>query len=55
MTDRNLCTEQGELVLDVSGVSFSYGARKILDDISFSIEPGQSVAVMGKTTSRPAR
>ncbi len=30
-------------------VSFSYGDRKVLNDISFVAEPGQTVAVMGAT------
>ena len=32
-------------------VSFSYGDTMILDDISFEIEPGQTVVIMGETGS----
>lgn len=32
-------------------VSFSYGDTKVLDDISFTVEPGQTVVIMGETGS----
>ncbi len=33
------------------GVSFSYGAEKILDDVSVEVRPGQIVAVQGRSGS----
>lgn len=35
-------------MLEVSHLSFSYGEQAILSDISFSLDYGQSVAVLGK-------
>ena len=32
-------------------VSFSYGDTKVLDDVSFTIDPGQTVVIMGETGS----
>ncbi len=32
-------------------VSFSYGKRQVLNDISFKINPGETVAIMGETGS----
>ncbi len=32
-------------------VSFAYGREKVLDDITFSIEPGETVVLMGETGS----
>lgn len=40
-----------ELVLDIADVRFSHGSRVVLDGVSLSVGPGQSVAVMGKTGS----
>jgi len=38
--------------IEMKGVTFGYSAdRKILDDVSFAIEPGQSVALVGRTGS----
>ena len=39
--------------LDVRGLSFSYPGteRKVLDDISFSVQPGQMVALVGRSGS----
>ncbi|HRR34341.1 MAG TPA: ABC transporter ATP-binding protein [Kiritimatiellia bacterium] len=34
-------------MLDVDHISFSYGARRILTDISFDVAPGEIVAVTG--------
>ncbi len=33
------------------GVGFSYGAEKILDDVSVTVEPGQIVAIQGRSGS----
>lgn len=37
--------------VEFRNVSFEIGEKTILDDISFSVEPGQSVAIMGETGS----
>ncbi|MBN1697649.1 MAG: ABC transporter ATP-binding protein [Spirochaetales bacterium] len=34
-----------------SGVSFSLGGKRILDDISFTVSPGETVAIVGQTGS----
>ena len=40
---------QGEVVFD--HVTFGFGTKPVLEDISFRIEPGQTVAVVGQTGS----
>lgn len=40
-------TEHVPATLHFSGVSYSLGGRKILDDISGSVKPGQLMAIMG--------
>ena len=40
---------RGEIVFD--GVTFGYGDNVVLRDLSFRIEPGQTVAVVGQTGS----
>ena len=37
--------------LSVQGLSFSYGLRKVLDDVSFELPAGRSIAVVGRTGS----
>lgn len=37
--------------LSVEHLGFAYGSRKVLDDVSFSVAPGQSLAVVGRTGS----
>jgi ATP-binding cassette subfamily B protein len=37
--------------LTVQGLGFAYGARKVLDDVSFKVAPGQSLAIVGRTGS----
>jgi ATP-binding cassette subfamily B multidrug efflux pump len=37
--------------ISVRGLSFNYGARKVLDDVSFEVPAGKSVAVVGRTGS----
>ena len=52
--DRNDCVDtekrlEGRIKFD--HVSFSYGDRKVFNDISSEIEPGETVAIMGPTGS----
>jgi ATP-binding cassette subfamily B protein len=35
--------------LGVEHLSFAYGARKVLDDVSFKVAPGESLAIVGRT------
>ena len=44
---------KGHVVFD--HVSFSYGSKLVLDDISFEALPGQTVAVMGPPAPAKAR
>jgi ATP-binding cassette subfamily B protein len=37
--------------LEVKGLSFEYGIRKVLDGVSFRVEAGQSLAIVGRTGS----
>ena len=37
--------------LDVNGVIFSYGSKKVLDDVSFSITNGEIVGILGQNGS----
>lgn len=37
-----------ELLLHVSHVDFSYGKRKVLDDVSFDVHRGEKIAIVGK-------
>ena len=43
--------ELGELKGDVEfdGVSFAYGEKKVLDNVSFRIRPGETLAIVGET------
>lgn len=35
--------------LQVDGLTVTYGARKVLDQVGFTVEPGRSLAIVGKT------
>jgi ATP-binding cassette, subfamily B, multidrug efflux pump len=35
--------------LEVRGLSFSYGKKRVLEDVSFSVAAGRSLAIVGKT------
>lgn len=37
--------------VEFRNVSFCYGGKKVLDDISFTAEPGETIAIMGETGS----
>lgn len=37
--------------LEVRGLTFGYGERRVLQDVSFVLEPGRSVAIVGRTGS----
>jgi ATP-binding cassette, subfamily B, multidrug efflux pump len=37
--------------LDVKGLSFAYGEHPVLRDVSFTLEPGRSLAIVGRTGS----
>jgi ATP-binding cassette, subfamily B, multidrug efflux pump len=44
-----LPTVKGEI--SVRGLSFSYGNRKVVDDVSFEVPAGKSIALVGRTGS----
>ena len=33
--------------LEVRGLSFAYGPKKVLDDLSFSVQAGEFVSILG--------
>ena len=37
--------------ISVEHLTFAYGARKVLDDVSFKVAPGESLAIVGRTGS----
>jgi ATP-binding cassette subfamily B protein len=37
--------------LNVEHLTFAYGARKVLDDVTFRVAPGESLAIVGRTGS----
>lgn len=43
--------ERFEGRVEFDNVSFSYGENKVLDGVSFSVEPGETVVLMGETGS----
>ena len=36
------------MILDVQGIQFEYPGRPVLDNINFSVKPGEVVAILGK-------
>ncbi len=40
--------ERGEPLLQVRHVDYSYGERKVLDDVSFDVHRGERIAIVGK-------
>jgi ATP-binding cassette subfamily B protein len=43
--------ERAEGRLSVRSLSFAYGEREVLSNVSFELEPGKSVAIVGRTGS----
>lgn len=44
-------SERAKGEIEFKNVSFSFGGKKVLNDISFKIRPGETVAIMGETGS----
>lgn len=44
---KNSSSAATALPLELASVSYSYGARKVLDNVSFSIEPGRFAVLLG--------
>jgi glutathione transport system ATP-binding protein len=44
-------TENSKPLLSVEGLSVEFGASRVVDDLSFSVEAGQTVAVVGESGS----
>jgi ATP-binding cassette subfamily B protein len=51
VVDGPLAPEERAGRLSVRSLSFGYGEREVLKDVSFELEPGQSVAIVGRTGS----
>jgi ATP-binding cassette, subfamily B, multidrug efflux pump len=49
INDGPLNPEQQPDALSVKGLSFAYQDRKVLDDVSFELAPGKSLAIVGRT------
>ena len=52
IADRNDCIDKKERFdgkIEFRNVTFSYGKKKILDNVSFTVMPRQTVAIMGPT------
>jgi ATP-binding cassette subfamily B protein len=51
--DQNVAGASSEMAgrIEMENVSFSFGDSQVLKDISFSVEPGQTVAIVGETGS----
>ena len=47
MTDRARAGAVTEEILDVAGVSVSLGGRQVLDNVSFTVGPGQFTGLIG--------
>jgi ABC-type Mn2+/Zn2+ transport system ATPase subunit len=41
------CTPQGRPAIEVEGISYSYGSREVLDQVSFQVPQGSFVALIG--------
>lgn len=58
ITDGPASLPQGPITLEVKGLSFAYAskstdkaARQVLRDVNFTLQPGKSLAIVGKTGS----
>jgi ATP-binding cassette subfamily B protein len=51
ITDGPLHAEAPLAGLEVKQLSFAYGERTVVDDVSFRLEPGKSLAIVGRTGS----
>lgn len=54
IVDRYDCVDKSERMegkIEFQDVSFAYGDRPVLQDLSFTIQPGETVAIMGPTGS----
>lgn len=49
--NRNGVDRQVEGAIRFENVRFGYGAKTVLDDVSFEVRPGQTVAIVGQTGS----
>ena len=50
-SDRPVAHERVQGKVEFQNVSFAYDKQKVLSDVSFSVEPGQTLAIMGPTGS----
>ena len=51
VVDGALALERREGRMSVRSLSFGYWEREVLSDVSFELEPGQSIAIVGRTGS----
>jgi ATP-binding cassette, subfamily B, multidrug efflux pump len=51
IVDGPLHLEKAPAGLEVKHLSFAYGDRTVVDDVTFRLEPGKSLAVVGRTGS----
>ncbi|MGH8871296.1 MAG: ABC transporter ATP-binding protein [Acidimicrobiia bacterium] len=47
--DGDVSLPEGPLAIEFEGVSFSYEERGVLEDVSFSLAPGRSLGLLGRT------
>ena len=45
------CLERAQGAIALEGINFSYGNERVLEDVSFQIEAGQTVAIVGRSGS----
>jgi ATP-binding cassette subfamily B multidrug efflux pump len=49
INDGPLHPQEALVGLEVKGLSFAYGARTVVDDVTFRLERGRSLAIVGRT------